>query len=185
MIDNQTKQAVADSLKLLGENNSSIRIEAVRKLGMIGITHPQIIERLRSVASNDPSPDVRNAANHSLELLQSVPADNKPQTNLAQMQSGNLNQENEKSILELIQKQNEILENLRTLIFHSTEAQNEKEYRLRTRIVDIDISISSMVNLMLKWVIASIPAAIIIGVVVFFFMTVLGGCVASLGSLGQ
>ncbi len=181
MIDNQTKQAITDALKLLGENNSSIRIEAVRKLGTIGIAHPQIIERLQSIASNDPSLDVRKAANHSLELLQPVPTENESQANLAQMQSAGLSQSNEKAVLELLQKQNEILEGLRTLILHSTEARTEKEYRLRTRIVDIDITISSMVNLMLKWVIASIPAGIIIGIMVFIFMTILGGCAAALG----
>ena len=181
MIDNQTKQAVTDALKLLSENNSSIRIEAVKKLGTLGIAHPQIVERLQSVALNDPSPDVRNAANHSLEVLQLNPV-NKSQTNLSQMQSGDLNQANEKAIIELLRKQNEILQNLRILVFHSTEApENEKEYRLRTRIVDIDISISSMVVLMLKWVIALIPAGIIIGFLTFLFMTILSLLGAFLG----
>ena len=80
-----------------------------------------------------------------------------------------------------MQKQNETLENLRVLILQSTEAQNPKVNQLRTRIVDVDISISSMVNLMLKWVIASIPAGIIIGIMFFFFSAVLGGCFAALG----
>ena len=181
MIDNQAKQAITDAFKLLNENNSSVRIEAVKKLGVIGIAHPQIIERLQSVASNDTSPDVRNVAKHSLELLQPTPVSNNPETNLPQTQSGDLSQANEKSIMELMRKQNEILENLRVLIFHTLESRTEKESQFRTRIVDVDISISSMVGLMLKWVIASIPAAIIIGFMFFFFSAILGGCVAALG----
>ena len=70
-----------------------------------------------------------------------------PQTSLSQSQSANLSQANEKAIIELLQNQNVILENLRSMIFHTTEAQNPKEYKLRTRIVDIDISIPSMVGL--------------------------------------
>lgn len=177
MIDNQTKQTITEALKLLNESNSSIRLEAVKKLGTIGVAHPQIIERLKSIALNDSSSDVRVEANHSLELLQPAPVNNIPSPNLPQPQSENLSQANEKAIIELLRNQNVILEDLRTLIFDSTEAQNQKEYQLRTRIVDVDISISSMVTLMLKWVIASIPAGIIIGFVVFF----LGGCLASLG----
>ena len=30
-----------------------MRLEAVKKLGTIGVAHPQIIERLKSVASNN------------------------------------------------------------------------------------------------------------------------------------
>lgn len=179
MIDNQTKQAIAEALKLLGDTNSSMRIEAVKRLGTIGVVHPQIIERLQSIALNDVSPDVRNAASMSLEMLQPPPV-NKPVIASYQEQSG-LSLTNEKSIIELLQKQNEILESLRILIFNSTEAQTNKQYRIRTRIADIDMSISSMVNLMIKWVIASIPAAIIIGVMFFFFSAILGGCFAALG----
>ena len=178
MIDNQTKQDITNALKLLSENNSSIRIEAVKKLGVIGVAHPQIIERLQSIASNDASPDVRYAANHSLELLQPSLVESKPQINPPQMQSGDLSQANEKAIIGLLQKQNETLENLRILILQSTEAQNPKAYQLRTRIVDVDISVSSMVNLMLKWVIASIPA----GIIIFFFVFILGSCTAILGN---
>jgi len=181
MIDNQTKQSVTEAFKLLSDNNSSIRIEAVKKLGMIGIAHPQIIERLQSVALNDASSDVRNAANQSLELLHPTLVSNKPLTSLSQTQSGDLSQENDKAIIELLRKQNAMLDNLLVLISRSLEARSEKESQLRTRIVDVDISISSMVGLMLKWVIASIPAAIIIGVMFLFFSTILGSCAAALG----
>lgn len=178
MIDNQTKQAITDAMKLLSNNNSSIRIQAVKKLGTIGVAHPQIIERLKAVALSDVSPDVRNAANSSLEILQSTV--NVPVATADQEQLG-LSQANERVIIELLQKQNEILENLRVLVFNSTESRTKKEYQLRTRIADVDISILSMVTLMLKWVIASIPAAIIIGIMFFFFSAILGGCLAALG----
>jgi hypothetical protein len=35
MIDDQTKQAIADAYKLLNETNASVRMEAVNKLGLI------------------------------------------------------------------------------------------------------------------------------------------------------
>ena len=169
MIDNQIKQSITNALKSLNDGNSSIRIEAVKKLGAIGVAHPQIIERLQSVASNDSSSDVRLEANHSLELLQQpAPINNMPPANLSQPQSEYLSQANEKAIIELLRTQNVIL-----------EEQNEILENLR--IADINISISSMVGLMLKWVIASIPAAIIIGFMFFFFSAVLSGCFAALG----
>jgi len=168
MIDNQTKQSITNALKSLNDGNSPTRIEAVKKLGAIGVAHPQIIERLQSVASNDSSSDVRLEANHSLELLQPAPVNNMPPANLSQPQSGYLSQANEKAIIELLKTQNVIL-----------EEQNKILENLR--IADINISISSMVGLMLKWVIASIPAAIIIGFMFFFFSAVLSGCFAVLG----
>lgn len=79
MIDNPTKQAIADAFKLLNETNASVRMEAVNKLGLIGITHPQIIERLQSIALKDLSPDVRSAASHSLDLLNQTPAIKEPE----------------------------------------------------------------------------------------------------------
>jgi len=85
MIDDQTKQAIADAYKLLNETNASVRMEAVNKLGLIGITHPQIIERLQSIALNDISPDVRNAASHSLELLNPTPAIKEPESDKRKM----------------------------------------------------------------------------------------------------
>ena len=177
MIDNQTKQSITEALKLLSDNNSSTRTEAVKRLGTIGVAHPQIIERLQSAALHDVSSDVRNAANYSLELLQPTPISNKPQTNPSQTQSEDLRQENEKVIIELLRKQNAMLDNLLVLISHSLVARNEKESQLRTRIVDVDITISSLANLMLKWIIASIP----VGIIIFIAVIVLGSCTAILG----
>lgn len=182
MIDNQTKQSIAEALKLLSNNNASIRAEAAKKLGAIGIAHPQIIERLQSIVLSDVSPDVRNAANMSLEILQ--PTTVNKSAVASHQEQPNLSQNNEKSIIELLQKQNEILENLRNLVLNSIEAQNNKQYRLRTRIADIDISITSMVTLMIKWVIASIPAALIIGFLFIFFSAILSGCFAASGGFG-
>ena len=176
MIDNQTKQEITDALKQLNDSNVSARVSGAKKLGIIRISHPQIIERLQLVAQNDSSSDVRIEANQSLEILQPAPITNKQQNAIPQSASEDSSHINERKIIELLQKQNEIIDNLRILIHQSTEAENPKSYQLRTRIVDVDMSISSMVNLMLKWVIASIPAGIIIG----FFLIVLSSCMAAL-----
>ncbi len=110
----------------------------------------------------------------SLELIQSTLASGLSQTDLSQTKTKNLSTTDEKTIIDLLQKQNEILENLRVLLYHSTESKSEKEYRLRTRIVDIDMSISSMANLMFKWFIASIPVGIVMGFIFF----ILSSCLA-------
>ncbi len=189
MTDNQTKQAIANAFGLLSDNDHSVRLEAVKQLGIIGVAHPKIIERLIAIVLNDPSDDVRGAAIHSLDILQPTPVDDgpqivpitpksdKPQTVPAQTQLFESSLSNEKTMIELLRKQNEILENLRVLIYQSAEAKTEKEYRLRTRIVDIDMSISSIANLMFKWFIASIPVGIVIGFIIFF----LSSCLALLG----
>lgn len=87
-------------------------------------------------------------------------------TNLipAQAEGGNIN---DRAIIGLLQRQNEILQGIQIMLHHSTEVKSEKIYQFRTRIVDVDISINSLANLMFKWIVASIPVGIVIGFIVF------------------
>jgi hypothetical protein len=81
------------------------------------------------------------------------------------------------AILELLQKQNEILEKINTVLVYSAELEKEKTYNWRARIVDVNMSIWTMAMFMIKWFIASIPVAIIIGVItlgIFFLLSILG-----------
>ena len=100
-----------------------MRLEAVKELGKIGVAHPKIVELLRSVALSDSSSDVRIEASRSLELLQNAQSNDISPINHSQLQSDNSNQTND--IIGLLQNQNIILENLRTLILCSIEAQNQ------------------------------------------------------------
>ena len=166
MINQQTKQEISNALKVLNETNVSRKIEAVRRLSEIGVNHPQIIERLQSVVSNDASPDVRVAAQNAISGLLSTSNSDKP--SLAQAPLGEITPNSENAILEMLRKQNEILENIRTLIVNSLEKENEKAYHFRSRITDLDLSIGSMISLSFKWLIASIPVGIVLGFILMF-----------------
>lgn len=95
-----------------------------------------------------------------------------PQSQAPQTQVGESNETTKKAILELMMRQNEILENIRVLILNSTESKGEKVYRFRSRIDEIDITIGSMVSLSFKWLIASIP----VGIVLYLLLIMLRSC---------
>lgn len=171
MIDQQAKQEIANALKVLNEQNISLRIEAIKRLGEIGVFHPQIIERLQSVMVNDTSPDVRLTAQNVIGILQSISNDSR-QSITTQPPLGELSPKTENAILVMLQKQNEILENIRTLVVYSLEKENEKAYHFRARITDLDLSIGSMMGLSFKWLIASIPVGIVLG----FMLILLQSC---------
>ena len=191
-MDNQTRQALVDAMKQLSDLNSSTRLEAVRRFGEIGISHPQIIERLQAMAQNDATMEVRVAARQTLDILQSGAPRSTPQGMPQPTQSAAPHStpqsvpqatqfaaeaypQGDVSVLDLLQKQNEILENLRVLIQRSTEAQSEKGYSLRTSIADMDMPILSMIKFIFKWFVASIPVMIVS--TLFFFL--LSGCFAA------
>lgn len=170
MIDQQTKQEISNALKALNETHSSRKIEAIKRLGEIGVYHPQIIERLQFLASNDMSPDVRAVAQNVIGILQNPSNSSNPSLAKAPLSETTANAES--AILETLRKQNEILENIRTLVVYSLEKQNEKAYQFRSRITDLDLSIGSMISLSFKWLIASIPVGIVLG----FMLILLRAC---------
>ena len=169
-IDQQIKQEILTALKKLSDQNTSLRIEAIEQLGKIGVSHPQIIERLQSILANDPSLEARLAAQNAIDILQdtSVRSQNMP----SQIPTSDFSPKTESNILAMLQKQNAILDNIRTLLLYSLEKENDKAYHLRSRVTDVDLSIGSMIALSFKWLIASIP----VGIVLFFVLLVLRGC---------
>lgn len=171
MIDQQTKQEITDALKTLNDQNATLRIEGIKRLEKIGVSHPQIIGRLQSIIANDASHDVRLTAQHALDILQNIQNDNSQNTS-SQSQPNVVTPKADTAIIEILQKQNQILENIQTLILNSTEKKSEKAYHIRSRIVDVDMSIGSMIELSFKWLIASIPVGIVIGILLIF----LRGC---------
>lgn len=78
-------------------------------------------------------------------------------------------------MIRLLSIQNQLLRELNQNLAHSMEENSDERLSLRARILDVDMSIGSMVGFMFKWLIASIPVAIVIGVVyVFIFVLILG-----------
>ena len=167
MIDQKTKQEISNALKVLNETNTSRKIDAIKRLGEIGVYHPQIIERLQFLISNDTSTDVRAVAQNTINSLQNI--SNSGNSSPTQVSSDETTLDTENAILDMLQKQNEILKNIRTLIAHSLEKENETAYHFRSRVTDLDLSIGSMISLSFKWLIASIPVAIVLGFTLIFF----------------
>jgi hypothetical protein len=62
----------------------------------------------------------------------------------------------EKAILETLQKQNELLISIQNLFARSSEIDKEKINHIRSRIVDIDMPLSSMFGFAFKWLIISV-----------------------------
>ena len=93
----------------------------------------------------------------------------------AQNQTEETNLFNQLTIIELLKKQNETLENLRLLIYHSLENQPVKENRVNARLIDVDMPILSMMILMFKWFVASIPVGLVLGLMTI----ILGGCMSA------
>jgi hypothetical protein len=177
MINIQAKQEIVDAMKALNYQDDALRHEAVIRLGKTGISHPKIIEQLQEIVKNDSNKDIRIAAQKSLESLQNV-INNTTQSISSQYERGVSVSETESAILELLRQQSNTLESIRFLVLNSLakEKGSEKTYYVRSNIVDVDMSISSMTNLIFNWLIASIPVVIIVAIVVAIIFALLSSC---------
>jgi hypothetical protein len=70
-------------------------------------------------------------------------------------------------LMDLLKRQNALLESLNSNLTYSMEKENER-VNLRVRVMDIDMSIGAMIAFLFKWAIASIPFAIILFIISFF-----------------
>lgn len=195
MIYETKKQAIQQAFQYLGSNNDRIREDAVKRLGEFGFAHPQILERLRKIKEEDPSPSVREAASRSLTVLLSSFTQPQPPgpevshpidgprrvTPLSQPPSlearsrddefhkiltpSQPSNENQLRLIELLEKQNDLLEEIKSILLKSSISQSEFSKNLRAQVIDFDMSIDSMVAFMFKWIIASIPVGIVVGIV--------------------
>lgn len=177
MMDEQTKQAITNAMKQLNDENPSVRIEGAKKLGEIDIDHPKIIERLESVASDDFSAEVQHAAKNNLMLLQNISTSYDAKDSSSPKET---DLENETSIIELLQEQNRLLKKMNKLMVRGIQAVDDDEIFTNTEITDVNISISSLANLMFKWIIASIPVGILVWIIVAILSAVFGGIFLSL-----
>jgi len=168
MINQQTKYEITNALKALHDPNIKKRVDAIKRLEEIGIAHPQIIEQLISVTTSDPSSEVRSIAKDVLKKFQ-INSENPHQESLTKPQIGELTSGNIESILEILQRQNEILANIQSLLINSIEKENDKVHHFRSRIKDIDVPTASIFYLIIKFTFALIP----LGIILFFILVVL------------
>ena len=86
------------------------------------------------------------------------------------MENDNLFRTNESNdlsnqeIITLLKQQNELMVRLESLLNRSMEEDNQK-YEFRTSIRDFNMSIGSMIGLSFKWLVASIPIGIVLGII--------------------
>jgi hypothetical protein len=100
--------------------------------------------------------------------------DDQPAANALQSQTAD-----QKEVIALLKRQNLLLESLQRNITAGMRREDEQHNTIVTRVIDVNMSIGSMIGFMLKWLIASIPVAIIIGLAWWLmFAGVLGSLLA-------
>lgn len=81
-------------------------------------------------------------------------------------------------IIELLKRQNELLEKNLQITIASVEKDDSKRgqpnFYSMTTIKDFDMSISSMIGLSFKWLVASIPVGIVIGILWMILAAIIG-----------
>jgi len=161
----------------INPNNEKARNNLVKLEGQVASINSPSSQAISAITPSPIQP-VRTLpvaqAVTSLELRQPAPISSTPVIETTPNQTEEASLFNQKTIIELLRKQNETLENLRLLIYHSLENQPVKENRSNIRIVDVDMSILSMMKIMLKWFVASIP----VGLVLMLMTIILASCFA-------
>lgn len=82
-------------------------------------------------------------------------------------------QPDNRQLLEMIQEQNHILSDIREQLRAVQSYQVNRSTANEVNVADIKMKFGSMVEFMLKWIFASIPAGIILLVIWFAFMLIL------------
>lgn len=193
-MDAQTKQALNEAFKQLRHEDPILRLEAIQKITEIGVQHPAINNELNNLAQNDAMEDVREAASEALAKIEThapVPAQvsapapatqavtvaqTPPAPLSAQAPTARFSPEGEREIIQLLQRQTNLLDEIATGMVRSAYETKDKQILFRTHVSEVNLSISSLANLMLKWIVASIPVAIILG----FIMFIVSSCTAGL-----
>ena len=93
--------------------------------------------------------------------------ENQPQTTPAAQQDPSAGLSGEAAIIALLQRQNQLLEQIQATLLDSIEdaGGTKKNYRLKVAVKDSHISFGGMMNILFTWVFASIPVGIVVGVV--------------------
>jgi hypothetical protein len=161
----------------INPNNEKARNNLLKLEGQVASLNSPSSLAISSIAPSPVQPVITVPVPQpvtSLEVRQPAPISSTPVLETAQNQPEETSLLNQKTIIELLKKQNETLENLRLLIYHSLENQPVKGNRINARIVDVDMPILSMMKIMLKWFVASIP----VGLVLMLMTIILASCFA-------
>lgn len=77
-------------------------------------------------------------------------------------------------ILEQLQRQTKLLENMQNYMTNALEKEDDR-LNLRSNVTDVNMSIGNMISFMFKWLVASIPVAIVVGILYLIIFAILGG----------
>ncbi|MHB8136072.1 MAG: hypothetical protein ACYDH1_17830 [Anaerolineaceae bacterium] len=174
MISQEIKNKVSNAIFALQSQDTLTRLSAIDELKKIGFNHPQIIQSLESVNNSQSTLEVRLAAQDAIVYLKTMPPEG-IQKETPQSNSPEITTKLDPEIRRILQEQNEKLNIISDLLGKSLESNGQNRFQFRVNIMDLDMSISSMITLSFKWLIASIPVGIVIGIFVFF----ISGCLAS------
>lgn len=73
----------------------------------------------------------------------------------------------ESAILDALEKQNRTLATIQTLLVRSVE-RSDRLYQIRSKVIDMDMPLLSMLLFSLKWFIASLPVLVVLGLLLYF-----------------
>lgn len=173
-MDEEQKKHIAQLLGQLKDADAGVRMQAVEALGKLKVSHPKIVETLQLVNENEPDVFVRQAIQNALQNPAHAsyvkPANaHSPlpsaSTSLATMTTEQLLQE---QIL-MLQEVNGNLIKLQAAL------QQQADYPAPVIVKDFEMSVSAMIGFALKWLVASIPVGIIVGLFLFFLSACTGG----------
>lgn len=92
-----------------------------------------------------------------------------------QIHSGtNTSLDKQDEIILLLREQNEMLKNFKSYVQFATEVEKDKLYHFRTTVIDLDMSIGTMIGFMFKWLVASIPMGIVAGILYAIVIGIFG-----------
>jgi len=163
----------------INPDNEKARNNLLKLEGQVASINSPGSQAISSIASSPVQPVITVPVPQpvtSLGVRQPAQISSAPVIERQQNQPDEASLFNQMTIIELLKKQNETLENLRLLIYHSLENQPAQENKISARIVDVNMSILSMMTFILKWFVASIPVGLVLGLMTI----ILGGCMSAL-----
>jgi hypothetical protein len=176
-----------DSINPEVNGSRNDRIRAITEVTALQFTSEDMVKALEAASKNDPVQEVRNAAKIALPKHEQMLAIEKQQATervedskvkhqagerikkeeeellLSNMTNSLSKDEIEREELKFLISQNSLLRDIHKEL---VSLQTSRQANLQSvRIDDISMGIGSMVVFMLKWMVASIPVAIIVGII--------------------
>lgn len=80
----------------------------------------------------------------------------------------------DEELIKLLRQQNQELVEIRKLLQGTIETE-DSDVNVRAEVTDVNMSIGSMISLIFKWIIATIPVGIVIGIIYLIIFSLSGG----------